>query len=80
MKNHYSYILGTLWRFAEKKHKIRLIISYGMFMIANTIRMAEPILLAKTLNTLQKGGDNLAKDVFILLLKGYTIVFVIYYY
>lgn len=74
MKNPYLYLFKTTWTYAEGRRGIFLFTCF-LFAIANGITMLEPLVLAKTLNTIQAGGPNVLSSTMWLLLLYASLTF-----
>lgn len=61
MKNPYLHLVSTAWQYAVGQ-RVRMVVVYIMFIIANIIEMAEPFVFGKLLNTVQVGGPTMLHD------------------
>ncbi|MFA6436565.1 MAG: ABC transporter ATP-binding protein [Candidatus Gracilibacteria bacterium] len=65
-QNHYWQLLKALWRFSPGRHGI-VVVTYVLFILANTVTMMEPLVFGLFINSVQEGGpDLLRKTVFYL--------------
>ncbi len=76
MQNPYIHLLQTCWRFAREQRTMYLI-TYLLFVLANSIYMVQPLVFGQLLNTLQENpSDVFQQAVFwLLVLTGLTPLF-----
>lgn len=71
-KHIYLNLLATIWRYA-KGMRVRLVLTYFLFIIANLVFLLEPYFLGQFLNVIQENGPNMVKESAIYL-GGYSLL------
>ena len=72
--NPIIYLTGKMWGYSKNTRKF-IVLYFIMFVIANSIELLEPLLVAKILNTIQIEGvneGNILRLIFYLLGFFYT--------
>lgn len=64
MKNPYLSLLATAWRYARKQRG-RYLLVYGMFVIANLVLAAHPLLYGWFIQSIQKDAEGTLRNVWL---------------
>ncbi|MBT3865115.1 ABC transporter ATP-binding protein [Candidatus Peregrinibacteria bacterium] len=78
--SHYKEMLKTSWYYG-RGNRGKMVVSYLMFIMANLVEMAEPIVLALLINTVQENPPDLLEKslMYLLLLAGLSFLFWVFH-
>ncbi len=72
MNNPFIVLIRLTWRFAKGSRRT-LVAAYTLLAVSSIIDMSRPVFFALLLNTVQKGGDHVIRDI-LLILAGYYLI------